>query len=104
MNTYKWTCKGCETPNVLVHDFEKAEQIALNCLKCGTPGLFEPVSQTVIMQGYQPADVIDTASTQMQLSMIDSAQSIARAGEPRIDIDYSSPQRIVKMKPGYWRV
>jgi hypothetical protein len=48
MNTYKWTCKGCETPNIFNHDPDEEGQVALSCVKCGTPGVFEPKERVVL--------------------------------------------------------
>ena len=104
MNTYRWTCLACKSPNVLVHDESKEGQIALNCKQCGEPGVFEPEEQRIRMSpGYPEAytPVISTCSTDM---MIDSARSIAEAGAPRIkEVDYADPTRVVKKSP-HWRV
>ena len=60
MNSYKWTCKGCETPNVFVHDPEEPGQISLSCNKCGTPGILVKEDERVVVRqvGY-----VDTCST-----------------------------------------
>lgn len=81
MNTYRWTCLACKSPNVLVHDESKEGHIALNCKQCGEPGVFEPEGKTVLMQGYP-----GYASTEMS-AVVDSA----------VSIDYMAPQRIAKL-------
>ena len=81
MTTYKWTCLACKTPNILVHDESKEGQTSLGCRACGEPGVFEHETKKVWMHpGTTPA----YASTEM-LTTLDSAQSLARHGSPRID-------------------
>ena len=77
MNTYKWTCKACETPNVLVHNPLSQAQVALNCLKCGHPGVFEPLRMAVV-QSFEVSQALSTS-------------------EVPDEIDYRSPVRIAKM-------
>ena len=100
MNTYKWTCLACSTPNILVHDTSKEGQVHLSCQQCGEPGVFEPHAQVVRMSQH---DIMAVCSTSMQDALIDSAQSIANAGAPRIPtgIDYSDPTRMAKVPT--WR-
>lgn len=68
MNTYKWVCKGCDSPNILVHDPETPGQMSLNCDNCGTAGTFEPKDKTVTLH-YEKGEPfptglrIDTCST-----------------------------------------
>ena len=99
MKTYKWTCLGCETPNVFVHNQEKEGQVALSCMKCGTPGKFE---KETVLQQYNRRGNWDVCSTEV-MGVLDSATFIHTAAEPRnpfAAIDYASPQRVVKMRPG----
>jgi hypothetical protein len=60
MTKHQWTCKNCETPNVLVYDETADGQHTLNCGECGAPGMFDPISQSIIYTGL-PSDL--TAST-----------------------------------------
>lgn len=48
MKTYKWTCIGCDSPNIVCHDANKEGQIALNCHNCGTPGKFPERKENVV--------------------------------------------------------
>jgi hypothetical protein len=82
MNTYKWVCKGCETPNIFVHDPEEPGQVALNCKQCGSAGeLVEEEERIVVRQvGYA-----DYASTE--------------AYNPH----YGSPDRIGGLPPALFR-
>ena len=61
MNTYEWICKACDTPNALVHDPDDEKQIALSCLKCGSPGLFEPKTKTILH--YEKGEPFPTGRT-----------------------------------------
>jgi transcription elongation factor Elf1 len=51
MKTYKWTCKACETPNILTIREGTDKQYTLSCGKCGQPGEFEPKTERVHMMG-----------------------------------------------------
>lgn len=94
MNTYRWTCLACKSPNVLVHDESKEGQIALNCKQCGEPGVFEPEEQRIRMSpGFPEAYThVNTCSTEHYNPV-----------QP-IEIDYADPSRIVKIKNPHWRV
>ena len=59
MNTYKWTCTACETPNLLVHDPDEKGHMALSCKQCGAAGQFETESQTVKLH-YPPGEPFPT--------------------------------------------
>ena len=102
MNTYKWTCLACKTPNVLVHDETKEGHFGLNCTQCGEPGVFESEEMRIRMSPGFPEAFIDVHSTNMT-AVLDSTVAIHTASAPRIEIDYASPQRIVKMKGAHWR-
>ena len=83
MNTYKWTCLACKTPNLLVHDETKEGHFALNCKQCGEPGVFEPEEQRIRMSPGFPHTYVDVISTDMT-TVLDSAHHLASASEPRL--------------------
>ena len=90
MNTYRWTCLACKTPNILAHDETIEGQVGLNCTQCGEPGVFEPDDMRIRVSPGFPGAYVDVISTNMP-AMMDSAQGI----------DYASPKRIAKI-PYHW--
>jgi hypothetical protein len=68
VNSYKWTCLACKTPNIFVHDDSKEGQVYLSCVQCGEPGVFQPEDPTrIVMQPAYPS--ISTDAHLMDSSM-----------------------------------
>ena len=70
MNTYKWTCKACETPNIFIHDPDVEGQVALNCKQCGAAGQFEKGTVSLHYEKGEPFPngLMSTCSTSLMSS------------------------------------